>query len=184
LAVSESDFVAFEHEIRGKLDTTFKQFLQEINGGLARPELRSSLSHLEIEISLFIGLDVGYNGLRRSYYDLEESFEEFAPHLPKVVPFAFDYGDGAICVIRGKEESEVVYVPTVGSLNDADIEVEVIVVAPSFDVFVASLSQSPGTADGQSGLLIGSGWWKRWWWKRCATRMALNRRKSHTSPGL
>lgn len=139
--ISDADLSAFEQEIGGVIDTNLKQFLLMVNGGLPWPELRSNLPQLEHPINLFLGLESGYARLRRAYRELEESFDEFAPSQPKLVPFAFDYGDGGICVVRGKDESEIVYVPATRSLRDGDIDIEVIVVAADFEIFEASLFQ-------------------------------------------
>ncbi|MCG8652171.1 MAG: SMI1/KNR4 family protein [Pirellulales bacterium] len=140
-SLTDSDISEFEREIGGVLDDDFKLQLREINGGLARPILRSNLPELQFEISMFLGLEPGYTQLRRAFFDLEESLDELAPELNKLVPFALDFGDGAICVVLGKASSEVVYVPTINSLSDEDIALEVIVVAKSFNDFVDTLSE-------------------------------------------
>lgn len=140
--VSDPELNAFEKEIGGVIDNDLKEFLLEINGGLARPEIRSSIPALEFEISSFLGLESDYTQLRRAFFDIEESFDEFAPNEAKVVPFTLDFGDGAICVILGKKNSEVVYVPTVNSVGDDDIDVSVIVVSATFNDFVETLTQA------------------------------------------
>lgn len=133
------ELVAFEKEIGGEIDRGLREFLLVTNGGVASPLLQSSIPTLEFEIGLFLGLEPGYCQIRRSYFDLEEAFEESAPAMKRVLPFALDFGDGAICVVPGTASSEIVYVPTIGSLADDDINVEVIPIAKSFEKFVDTL---------------------------------------------